>query len=427
MSDQAPVNASVAAPANPASTVTPAAEPAPVTPPRRAEAPTAPSAKPKRLADKRRANPNFDAEAWARAGEKVKAREGGDVTPAPAKPGVPAKGPDGKFLPRSATAEAPAPAPAEAAPETPTPEPAPAEATPEAKPDRTTRLKQLEEIAAELGFKVDGKAVTTTDRYQLREEARRRQAAIDAKLQAERADIEKTKAAVETDGKRFRDFNVAFESGDPDAMAKAVGATDWNDLQEKVLARIADPHYSEIQKLRQQIEAREQAEREHAERATQAERQRQRQQIEAQAKQGIAAEAKASKNKMLSALSDDPAFVHTLFELQRRNYDPVTQTTCTLEDALDERLDNGTTLREYMQAMKRRLDAAFDELPPPRPVATPAAASTAPKPRVAAPPAPAPVETPAPGRSAREEKWRSRAERDEERIRRYAAQLGGGR
>jgi hypothetical protein len=211
--------------------------------------------------------------------------------------------------------------------------------------------------------------------------------------------------------------------GDP---SKGAEGEPWNILQAQLLERVADPHYREIQELKASL----QAEKEEKAQAEKAERERRAHMQRAQAiqniKSGIAAEAKAAKEPLLSALSDDPLFVDTLYALQAKNYDEVTQTTVSLEEALDEPLPNGRTLREEMRGQYERLAKVFGQAPAPAPKAPAAAPAKAPKaeatvskhaPKAAAAPV---VKDPSTGRF---QKRTDRREETDERIRRFTEAL----
>ncbi len=196
-------------------------------------------------------------------------------------------------------------------------------------------------------------------------------------------------------------------------------------MQEEILARIADPHYNEIQRLRKEIDEdkaqKKKAEEEHRARAMQAERQ----QAIVSVKRGIMAEASQAKDPVLKAMHTDPLFVDTIFSLQEKNYDPVTQTTISIEEALDEPLPNGQTLRGHMKDLYERLAKAFGQpaLPAPKPVA--AAPAPAPK-RERLPAAPVVAQPEARRAPTPEERWRNRALQDAERIARHSEAIKAG-
>ena len=423
--------APITAPTAPAAPDLAPAEPAAQAPAQERRAPRE-AAAPKRIAEKRRVNPNFDADAWARAGERVKAKEGGGPAAEAPKPGVPAKGPDGKFLPRSAKPAAEEVS-TEAAKPDPFGKPEPAAEKTESRQDSDTdrdtpdaKRKQLEALATELGFKLDGKAVTAADRYNLREEARRRQATFEAKMQAERQAIEKERTTISEEGAKAKAFLAALEAGDPDGMAKAIGRNDWNAMQEEILARIADPHYNEIQRLRKEIDEDKAQKKKAAEEYQARQAQVERQQAIVSVKRGIMTEASQAKDPVLKAMHTDPLFVDTIFSLQEKNYDPVTQTTISIEEALDEPLPNGQTLRGHMKDLYERLGKAFGQpaLPAPKPVA---AASPTPAPKRERLPAAPVVAQPETRRAPTpEERWRNRAALDAERIARHSEAIKAG-
>lgn len=429
----APVNAPAAAPAQADAPILPGQPP-----PEPSSGAANQASKRRSIAEKRRENPNHDAQVWERAKAKAAAKEAAkEASAAPAADGTPAKDPaTGKFLPRGAKAKpahAAAPASDDSADgsviddkgstnEVSTSAPAAPPAAPSAD-DRAAKRAQLEALATELGFKFDAKAVTAADRYSLREEARRRQETFQRQMAEERAAFEKERGSFGEEAKSAKAFKAAFEAGDYDGLAAAVGAKDWNDLQEKVLERISDPHYAEIKRLREELESDKRAKAEAAEKEKATAEQRRQHELVHGAKVAISQEAAKSTDKLLAALHWDPLLVDSLYDLQARHYDHITQTTIPLEEALDVDLGGGRTVRAHLKRQYESLHKAFGPqaapLPPPRPV-VPAAAPAPVKPK----PAPAPRRQPeAPVRTTVAERIRARKERDDEVIRRYSQPL----
>lgn len=370
-----------AAPTAPAETAAPEGAEAPVKAAPAAE--PAPRVGRKAAREARRANPNHDADMWARAGAKAAAKEAAKAKgEAPAKAeAAPERGADGKFLPREGAAE-PAKAPAKAEPPK-AAEPAKAEPAPEGREAKAAKLKEL---AAELGFKVDAGAVTAAERYQLRAERREMLAKVDQAKAAGHAELEKARAALAEESKQASAFMAALKAGDPDGMAAAAGHKDWNALQEALLEAVSDPHYARIKALEAEREAEKKEREEAKQRFQEQQRHEARARANAELRQGVAAQAKGSSDPLLAACAGDPMFIETLIGRQAHHYDPVTETTCSLEEALDDTLPNGQTLRQIMRSQFDRLAAVFGAPKAPEPV------KAAPPPVVASVPAAARAE-----------------------------------
>jgi hypothetical protein len=381
--------AAPAAPAN-ASDTSPAAEA-----PSAAPAEPAPRVPRKAAKEARRANPNHDAEMWARAGQKAAAKEAARKGEAPAKAegGAPAKDPEtGRFLPRDG-AKAEGDAPAKTEPSTDKAQPVEKSEALAEPTTREAKAEKLKALAAELGYKLDAGAVTAAERYQLRAERREMLAKVDKARNDGMAELERARQAIAEESKQSQAFMAALKSGDPDAMAQAAGHKDWNSLQEALLEAVSDPHYARIKALEAEREA-EKKEREEAKQRFQAQQQAQaRQQAHAELVQGVTHQAKGSSDPLLKACADDPLFIKTLISRQEHHYDPVTETTCSLEEALDDVLPNGQTLRAIMRSQYERLGAVFGAPKAPEPAQRPAPVAAAPAPvapRAEARPAPAP-------------------------------------
>lgn len=404
----------------------PAAAPVAPTPAAPAEAPVAPKAaaltKEQRAAKReaQRQNPNHFNEAIARADARVKARE------ASANKSTPEAGASTEAVVHNdAGSVADTSDNAASSPSTPT-EPAP---TPAAE-DRASRLAKIKAEAEALGLRFDGREVTVADRFKVREEQRTRL----AKLQAKEAELAQTFQAkekeLESKGGKYLAFEKAYNDGDPDAMARALGVdgdTPWNTLQEKLLERIADPHYRKIQELETQLKSREEAENKAREEAQARAEQQRRHEQTMNVKRGIVAEAKAVAGdnedaRLLRALADDAQAVDTLYYLQASNYDPVTETTVSIAEALDERLPNGQTLRQIMKTQYERLSKVFAAAPPPAPAPKPAAKAPA---EAAAKKAPAPSRTEPKLYDGAKSKTADRRAETDDRIRKYTQGLVG--
>lgn len=364
----------------------------------------------------RRSDPNREADMWKRAGEKAAAKEAAKTGKAPAE-AAPAKDPEtGRFLPRDGGAPAAAEPAKTAAAEPAKAEPAaePAKAIPA---DREGKQKLLADIAKDLGLRVDAGAVTSTERYQLRQERREALQKLDQRRAQDLADVAKEREAIGEEAKQAKAFAEALKAGDPDALAAAAGHKDWNSLQEALLEAVSDPHYARIKALEAEREAEKKEREEAKKRFEQQQVAQERARANNELRQGVASQAKGSSDTLLKACADDPIFIETLIGRQAHHYDPVTETTCTLEEALDDVLPNGMTLRAIMKAKFERLAQVFGSAP-----AAPAAQAPAARPAVQAAPAPAP----APVAVERRPAHTRRHSVDDDLIRKYEARMKTG-
>jgi hypothetical protein len=249
-----------------------------------------------------------------------------------------------------------------------------AETPPEAQPQKAAPKKdakapgdskeakraQLKTLAEDLGLNVDDSAVSVAERAEHRAAMRRDK----EKLAAERAEFEKTKAlkpeqhAAAEFGTKLRD---AYERGDPDGFAKALGAKDFNDFQTNFIKRVADPNYVELQRMQRKLE-----EKEAAEKQAQEETQR-RAQNEDNARRKVAYmtsltdTCQKSANPMVQAFADHPLFLETVFKIQQENWDPEEQKTVTVEQAIKKALrgasqDLEAELRDFYERGKKAFE-----------------------------------------------------------------------
>src|ERR1043165_541784 len=106
---------------------------------------------------------------------------------------------------------------------------------------KETKRAQLKTLAEELGLNVDDSTVTVAERAEHRAAMRRDR----EQLANERAELEKAKA-LKPEQQAAAEFGAsvkdAYERGDPDAFAKALGAKDFNEFQQSFIKRLADPN-----------------------------------------------------------------------------------------------------------------------------------------------------------------------------------------
>lgn len=327
--------------------------------------------------------------------------------------GAPERGADGKFLPRDgaepkakatkpAAAKVTAPEPA-AEPE-PTEEEAEEETEEEApKPVATAELSKEDflSLAKKHGFELDRAGrVTTAERHKFREEKRQQAEQIDQRargyqqqLHGYMAELEQKQAAFAAQESRASDFDKAIEAGDFDAVAAATGRKDWQSLQQEILDRISDPTYKQMVELRDWKDQQEK-EKQQQQTAWQRQQEQQREQVAQQEQREIednykgqlSAQMASSKDPMVAAMHDDPVFIETIFQFQRKHFDAEARTAPSPE-ALIRRDEGG--IRASLEKLHARLSKALGapSAPPAReaaeasPEATKAAALSAPAPK----------------------------------------------
>lgn len=237
-----------------------------------------------------------------------------------------------------------------------TAKPAPGKKAPAAtKPDRRA---ELESIAKELGYSLDGNVVTVAERADWRATKKREHDALAAREQAVKA-LESSAGSNEQ-VKRATAILDAIEKGDPEGFAAAVGTKDFNEFQESFIKRLADPNYKELRELQKwRDEEKGRAEKTEQEAAQRAEQQK-RGELRAGYMKNLSETASKSTDKLAATMADDPMFLNVLFQIQSENWDPTEQKTLTIEQALDRGVRGSkTTLREELKGLYERLGKAF--------------------------------------------------------------------
>lgn len=266
----------------------------------------------------------------------------------------------------------------------------------DAAPADSKEREQLVALAKKLGFEVDDKRVETTERAdfrkwkdgqkakysQLEQELAKKQAELEqlhgSKLtEAEKAAQAKLQEA-ETEVEFSRNFIKALEEGDYEAVAAMAGHKDWNELQQSVIAKFADPNYKELQELKKwkksEEEARTKAEKERTEREAEAKRKKEeetkefqrRQEIEARQQQlaayhkQLAEKMAASDDPLTRVMSSDPQYIAAIVRIQQENWDPDTESTVSAEQAA-KMAAKGTssTLMGELEGLYKRLSEVF--------------------------------------------------------------------
>lgn len=305
---------------------------------------------------------------------------------------------------------------------------------------------QLLELAKKLGFEVDDKRVETKDRAEFRrwrESQKSTISKLEADLERKRAEAEDhySKRTAEAEAKaaeRLKEaeselefsnkLSQAAEDGDYDGLAVLLGHKDWNELQQGVIAKFADPNYKELQELKrwkvQEEEARVKAAKEAEAKAAEEKRQQeeltrqQQHQQEMQARQQqlaayhrqLSEKMATSEDALTRSMSSDPSYVAAIVRIQQENWDPETESTVTPEQAVKLAVRGANTpLATELQSLYQRLHSVFGAQPTDNvPVTTGQEKKPAPK------SAPVPTKgtktTSAPGKFSNPAEWRKYVE-----------------
>lgn len=253
-------------------------------------------------------------------------------------------------------------------PEAPKPD---AKAPPDAKEAKRAQLKAL---AQELGLAVDETSVSVQDAVEVRAAKRRN---LEWKAKEEEAFAKKQAEFDAQHGEKLKKSSAvldAFERGDPESFAQALGVKDFNELQQSWIKRLADPNYMELRRLQKR------AEEEDAKRETEAKTAQERAQLEERHKvktgymRSLSESCKASANPLVQAMHDDPLFLNAIYAIQDENWDPVEERTVTVEEAIKKAARGAKTdLETELRTLHERLGKGFASVGA---TAPPAAAKT---------------------------------------------------
>lgn len=219
----------------------------------------------------------------------------------------------------------------------------------------------LEALAKKLGFGFSGDAVVTRERVHFREKVRKAQERSVAEDQARREAFAQEVSKWEPKVKRAEEFHAAWERGDVDGIAKAVGKEKWDDVLMHISNVHTNPSERRLMELEQREKERELQAQEHARILTEQRRAQEEAMAQQQLKARIAGEMKQSGDRFLSTMADDPGFVEAVFNVQRAQYHK-TGNVPRPDQAVDLPGPSGVSLRNQMRAFQRLLSAGFSEL-----------------------------------------------------------------
>lgn len=244
--------------------------------------------------------------------------------------------------------------PIEGAPAAPPAGKAPAAAKPAA-----DKRGQFEALAKELGFSLDGNAVTVAERAEFRRAREKREADWATR---ERAISDKEKLTPEDAefARIGRALLDAKERGDPDAFAQALKAKDFNEFQQDFIKRLADPNYGELRKLQAKVEEGEKLKLQQEEQAKQNATSQARARAYQTYMSTLSETCKASADPLIAEMHDDPLFLQAIYNIQEQNWDPDLGKTCTAEEAIARAAKGAAKpLKDEMRQLYEKLHKAF--------------------------------------------------------------------
>lgn len=290
-----------------------------------------------------------------------------DVQSDGAAPAPSGRGPDGKFLPGKGRGPA-----AKAAPEAPTKGEVRAAVAAEGDP---AKREQLVALARELGYDLEDGTVSRTERVELRRAMKRKAARLQEQEAAIASKYEQTIAGVKDRLSREEALQRAWEDRDHEALAKALGAKDWDEVQSELIAKVADPNWKRLRENEQRL-ARIEREKEEALQREEASRDAAlRAEAEGQLRSAWSQSMRDSDDPVLSALHDDPILLNTLRAMQEENLEWDADGNPVVLDPVKavrmSRRGDTRTVVEHLRAQAERFARAFPDLFAAAPAAAP--------------------------------------------------------
>ena len=284
-----------------------------------------------------------------------------------------------------------------------TPEPEKPAVAPKDKPrPENEKLSQLKALADELGLEMDAGRVSPKERIEFRAWKKRQQEALENDRRSLIEQFNEAKGSFQQDVSRATAITSAFDAGDYEGLAKALGKKDWNEVQDEIIAKNSDPNFKKLRELEQwkAEQETEKVRREEAEFAQQQQTKRDR--ARSGYMQQLSEQMKKSKDPVLRELHDDDLLVHTIFKIQEENWDG--SGTVSPEQALRMSVRGGKSAAvEHLKALHERLNRAFGTGEAPAPVNTDKP-GVKPKPK-SAPVSPAEKDAASPPKSMNKKQW----------------------
>ena len=234
----------------------------------------------------------------------------------------------------------------------------PAEGTPETPAATPEDRAQLQALAQRLGLEIDDTKVTVRERAAIREQGRRLRSALEAQWTEKENEFKERETQFSDRAAKVQAIEDAYEKGDYEGLAKALGVKDWNELQNSVIQRLADPNYKRLLELEQKHKEREDREaKEKLDREEQSKRQLQEHAV-TKYMQTLGQKAQTSKDPVIRAMAEDPSFLQAVYRVQQEHWDG--ESTVSIERALQlAPKGSRVALREELEVLYKRLHKAF--------------------------------------------------------------------
>ncbi len=272
--------------------------------------------------------------------------------------------------------------------------------------------KALQIVAKKLNYTVDGTTLSVADYAAHREEKRKWKKETEQREREIADQLGKKVKESEAEIELGRALKRAHASGDYDGVAKALGVENWEALQGDFIKRLADPNHQRLIELERREQERERHVQQQREQYEQQQQHAQRQAAVQGYKQKMSLDMQNSPDSAVKELSVFPDVVEMLYAVQNEHYNRATNSTVTLEQAMDLPLPNGRgTPRGILRSWHDALSKAFKAAEPP----------PAPAPKAKGKTAPAAPLSPSQPRPASDNEWlRDGASRLEEAFKREA-------
>lgn len=262
---------------------------------------------------------------------------------------------------------------------------APAPPAPTEAEAKAAELEQLKAKIKEFGYDFDDTKISYQERIKFRDEKRRERAAVEAYVAKRRSEIDAEAESHKTRLSRAQAIDAAVEAADYETLAQLTGHKSWNELQDVVIKKLADPNYRELQELKRKQAERERVDAETKQRAEQEARNSAIQRAQDAHRAELSLIMRNSSDPLVREMHDDPNFVNAVFIIQQENWDG--RTTVSPEKAIKMAArGRANALGTELEQLYKRLHRVYGQPAAPTPAPDEAAGKK--------PAAPAPKKSP---------------------------------
>lgn len=222
--------------------------------------------------------------------------------------------------------------------------------------------KAFLEECEKLGLEVDNRGrVVNRERKQFREWKESQRKAIEEASHAEITRINEVKTAVRGELDLAKAVRSAYKARDPEALARALGAKDFAEMQDEFVKAYASPDYQRIRELEQENEARRVADQERERRQAEEANRKQEQQIEQRYLSGLTEQMRGSQSVAVKVFAEIPVLRDAIYEIQKEHWNG--ESTVSPERAIRLGRGGAPPLLEEMRGLYKALKPVFEEAP----------------------------------------------------------------